>query len=169
MSNISLIDIKEKFSLAYLHAIAAKSDITIEQTPWSVDKLGIDLNLYKLNSDTLKSSSFNNYIRIQLKGTSINTNMISDSGEYYSYSLKKDLHKFPNMYFVLVVLPSDIDYSLWLKQDEEKLILSRCAYFIKIEQDLKKGKISFPKKNILTPEALLNMFNIKQEDFLNEN
>ena len=131
----NLISIKVKFSLAYLYAVAAKVDITVEQTPWEVDKLGIDLNLYKINKQTLEGSSFNNSIRVQLKGTSINTSMIKEKEDSYKYTLSKDMIKFPNMYFILVILPSDEDQISWLRQSENELVLFKCAYFIKVNKN----------------------------------
>lgn len=168
MPKNNLIDIKEKFSLAYLHAVAAKADITVSETPWSTDRLGIDLCLYRLNSATVNGSSFNNTVRVQLKGTSINTGMIKEEDDCFKYSLKKDLNSFPNMYFVLVILPSDEKGAVWLQQDENQIVMFKCAYFVKVDQILKKGTVVFPKMNILTPDALLNMFSLSKEEFLNE-
>jgi len=158
--------IKTKFSKAYLHAVAAKANLILDEKHLDVDSLGIDFSVYKQPPNDLQGQSISNEVKIQLKGTSVNSkSMLKENENSYVYSLDKKLIRYGNMYLIVVIMPTDTDIETWFSQNKNELIIRKCGYYKRMETDLERGSIVLPKTSLLTPESMLNMFEIDKNIF----
>lgn len=156
---------EEELSYVYVHAIAAMAGFSCEKV--SVDMDGIDIIIRakgKLSDDSVLLSPS---LELQLKAT-INWKM---DKEKLSYRLRaKNYHKLIGrtaIHRLLVLLCLPKDENDWIEQDEDKLILKKCAYWINlrglpaIEQETITIKI--PRKNIFSPEMLSYLMRLVAE------
>ena len=166
MTLAELNSIKEKFSIAYLHAVTAKLN-------YGIDPCGKDYDLsygkdYRIMNRSVglgrRVASESNEITVQLKGVSSNSSsMFSENNKEVKFNTGSGIVKFGycDFYLVIVQLPADDDLENWLEVDSEKLILKKCAYYYKVDDTTKAGFITIPKINIFTHITLPLLFTTK--------
>ncbi|MDB5479094.1 MAG: hypothetical protein JWO83_147 [Caulobacteraceae bacterium] len=114
-------DIKERLSIAYVTAVAARAGCQISQP--DIDKQSIDVTVRPVSGRKLA-------VDLQLKATS--TECVEGGEVIFSLPVKnyddlRDKHcTAPHFLIVLVLDPDD---SLWLTSDEDALLIRRCAYW----------------------------------------
>lgn len=69
---------------------------------------------------------------------------------------------------ILIVMKLPNDDTTWLDINEEESILRNCAWYVSLEgkkktENKKKIRIKIPKKQILTPNALINLMEMVKE------
>lgn len=164
MNEDSIRRIKERLSLIYISALAGKLDLGFEDHRGK-DKdirFGIDCTLTKATPGINRAEAISGEINFQVKATSVSsTTMYREDEKNIYYKLKRNLDPVSNFYLVLLVLPSHEDIHTWVEQDVEKLILRKCAYFLKLDDSMieqMKTTVTIPKTNLLTPDSIMNMF-----------
>lgn len=160
-------DIESELSYAYLHAVASKAGMECSYASRISDKCGIDARICA-RKDVLPQNSkcgFEVNLAIQLKAT-IQTP--ADNGTHLSYCLN-DINQYNTLrafgYDVqrlLVVYFLPRDEKLWLKQNDKLLLIRKSAYWVSLlgapaSENGTSQTIYIPKKNLLTPEALINI------------
>jgi len=149
--------IKEHLSLAYLHAVAAYESFACERI--SVDMDSIDATI-KYGGKIDDSSEFESpQVDIQLKATSVKV----DKKKSFKFDLSvknyNDLRKqtLVPRYLVVLLLPSD--QKTWLKLTKKQLALSKCAYWLSLNnfegtENGDKIRIDIPTKNLFNGSIL---------------
>jgi Domain of unknown function (DUF4365) len=148
-------DIKERLSIAYITAVAARAGCQV-MAP-SKDMQSIDAIISPI-------SGRKDIIFVQLKATSV----IDESNElFFDLPVKNydDLRQVATTPHYLVVLKLPADKEKWFSISAEELILKGCAYFIHIQglastSNTTTCRIKMQKSQIFNVQALENM--IKQ-------
>ena len=129
-----LNDIKERLSVAYLAAVTARAGYQISHL--SIDKQSIDATVRPITG--LKLS-----VDFQLKATSAEcihgTNVIFDV-PINNYNHLRDT-KCTALHYLMVLVLSKED-SIWLQQNEERLLVSGCAYWLDL-----RGRDASPNRD----------------------
>jgi hypothetical protein len=115
-------DIKERLSIAYVTAVAARAGCQISKL--DIDKQSIDVTVRPIKGRKV-------LIDLQLKATSKNCyqdNEISFDLPVNNYEDLRALHCTAPHYLVVLIL--DPDDGAWLVSDEEALLIRRCAYWL---------------------------------------
>ena len=166
-THVIMQDIEAELSYAYLHAVAAKAGMECSYSPRISDKNGIDARICArknvLPSDSKCGLEVN--ISIQLKAT---IHSPYDNGSHLSYclndikqynALRAEGYDVPRL-LVVYFLPKDAN--LWLKQNDKLFLLRKSAYWVSLlgapeSENNTSQTIYIPKRNLLTPEALINI------------
>ncbi len=114
-------DIKERLSVAYLFAVAARAGCQV--TNWAIDKQSVDATVKPIRGSKLT-------IDLQLKATS--ENAISGQSVVFdlpvnNYDALRDEHCTAPHYLVVLLLEQD--EARWLETSHEALLIRRCAYW----------------------------------------
>lgn len=162
---LSKNNIEAELSYAFLHAIAANAKAECVSGGRISDSNGIDAHLTSWGP-FFGSQRKEVDLKIQLKATARQPN---DNGTHFSYTLKKrsqydelreHAYSTPR---ILVVLFLPKDESTWLEVTADSLTLKKCAYWVSLidapEVSIESPTIYIPKKNVLTPKALSDLFN----------
>lgn len=147
-------DVKERLSIAYITAIAARAGCQV--TIAAIDKQSIDATIRPIQGRKFS-------IDLQLKATSqkcIEGDHVNFNLPINNYDMLRDVHCTAPHYLVILVL--DPDDALWLVSDDESLILRRCAYWVDLRgkppsTNTTSIKISIPRVNRFDVEALVKM------------
>jgi hypothetical protein len=118
----ALNDIKERLSVAYVTAIAARAGCQISKL--DVDKQSIDATIRPISGRKL-------CIDLQLKATSsdcINNGVVEFDLPVKNYDDLRDPHSTAHHYLVILVL--DPNQDTWLTLDADALLIRRCAYWL---------------------------------------
>ena len=147
-------DIKERLSVAYMTAVAAR--IGCEVREFHVQRNGLDVTISAI--DGIKAK-----IDVQLKATSTDcikaTDVVFDL-EVETYDELRSVHvQSPQLLVVLVLLE---DAAEWLALNEESLVLKRCADWLNLQgrpavSNTETIRVRLPRSNIFGPEALRNL------------
>ena len=149
-------DRQEALSIAYVQAVAAVAGMTYSTR--SKDT-GIDLSLHEIERRNGRYTETGWQLDLQAKSTTT----VSARGETIGYDLKvrnyDDLIATAAIPRILVVLVLPPNESRWLRQDEKKLELRRCAYWLSLEDkpavsNKSQVRVAIPRKQVFTPEAL---------------
>nr|WP_319583466.1 DUF4365 domain-containing protein [uncultured Pseudodesulfovibrio sp.] len=146
---------KEQFSLAYISAVAAKTGCNI--TRWAVDDDSVDCSLkYKMPGYP--------QVDMQVKCTQ----NLTDSDDCFKFVLTsiknyndlRDDNLCVSKILVVVGVPDNLDD--WLEQDQEGLLLRRCAYWVNLKGEPATTNktaitIDIPKENMFSPDALMSI------------
>ena len=146
-----------------MNAICAAGGVSFE--PQIHDDDSKDITLKKL----LDNPKFHSNIGVQLKSSSGNI----DKGDYIKYRLKKknydDLRTRATMrtYLFLFLIPGDEEE--WINQDNEKLILKKCMYFLDLSEleDSENSEtvtITVPKKNVVSVNNIIALLEKEREE-----
>lgn len=159
-----LNSIKSKFSVAYLHGLNAAVNFAMQEAGRDYDGLGIDFQITnKVVGPGRSVSSEANEINIQLKAVSVSSSsMLHETSSTIEYRLNKDFHPVGTHYLIVVVLPKVDDIDSWCDVTDDSLTIRKCAYYLHINSVIRAGFVSIPKKNILNPESLVELFNIAE-------
>ena len=116
---------KERFSLAYINAVAARSGVVVSEPP--VDQSSIDGTL-------MVDFGWSTQINFQAKASA--RDVMQGGDIRFPLRLKNydDLRRTGTVPLILIVvlLPSD-DVEDWLHQSEDELCLRRCGYWLSLE------------------------------------
>ena len=130
-------DVKERLSIAYVTAVAARAGCQISKP--EVDRQSIDATVRPVSG--LRVS-----IDLQLKATAVDC--IRGGSVFFDLPIKnyddlRDTH-YTALHF-LVVLVLDPDDGLWLTNDAEALLIRRCAYWCDL-----RGQPATPNRATIT-------------------
>ena len=152
-------DIKERLSIAFATAVAARAGCMLVE--WPKDKQSLDVTLRPISGSS-------EIVDLQLKATS--QDVVSEAGVGVELPIKNynDLRSedaAAPRYLVALVLPDDA--TLWLAQDAEQLLLKRCAYWLDLRGmpptiNRKTISVTIPTSNIFDVQSLLGMFEIAE-------
>ena len=164
-------NIKENLSIAYVRAIAAKAGVNISKPE---NDYGIDLTLKEVTSiqrpdGTKRFIESGVAIDVQLKCS----HNIEVKKDFIIYDLEAKTYndliiKEVNTQRILIVLKIPKNEAEWILQDEKRLEIRHCAYWISLhgKEQIKNNsskRIEIPVTQKFTPEALKNFFkNIKE-------
>ena len=146
-----LNDIKERLSVAYLAAVTARAGYQISHM--LIDKQSIDATIRPITGRKLS-------VDFQLKATSAdcieNTHIVYDLPSN-NYNHLVDIRCTALHYLMVLVLPRDEE--TWLVQDEQKLIISSCGYWIDLRgreptSNKESVRIFLPREQIFDAGAL---------------
>jgi hypothetical protein len=148
---------QEDLSLAYLLAVVAKSGMTFD--PPKRD-FGIDGTISRIVRGNGRLVPSGVRLDVQLK-SSINArvmdNHVSYALEVRAYDILRDDHAESPRILVLLLLPR---YEAeWIDQNEERLIMRKCAYWISLKgyppvTNQKSVTVRIPRNNLLSVENL---------------
>lgn len=153
--------IESELSLAYLHAVAAKSGFSVDVPRIDNDSVDAVVSARgKLAVDSVKKSP---RIEIQLKA-SINAVSNLHGTIPFQISLKNydELRADTVLPRLLVLFSLPRDEMEWLVLHPDKLIMQKCAYFLNLKgmseiADVDSPTVYIPIVNMLTPASLMNL------------
>jgi hypothetical protein len=150
-------DVKERLSVAYVTAVAAKAGCQISKL--DIDKQSIDATVRPISGRKVS-------IDLQLKATSKDC-LTEDSVIFdlpiNNYNDLRDIHSTAPHYLVVLVLDhSDAD---WLSQSEDAMLIRRCAYWLDLRgaeasANATAVRIKIPRCNQFDPAALSRMMSL---------
>jgi len=154
-------EIKSELSVAYVHAVVSRLGCACQITGRSVDNMGIDLIL-KFRG-TFDSIGYRNItLDVQVKSTASTLKydsqgrIILDGTSSAVYNDFCEKNRSPSAIIILFVLPDNPDG--WVHQDEEHLLMRRCAYWVSLwgAEECKKDtkRIFIPKTQLFCVEQL---------------
>jgi hypothetical protein len=146
---------KEQFSHAYVRAVAAVAGFAVAKP--EVDDDSVDLSIKS------KLHSVRPQLDVQLKCTE--TLELSDIQMGFQLKQKNYLDLSAADVLVpriLVVVRVPADLTEWLHQDEDRLLMRRCAYWVNlaglpVTQNETSTTIQIPRSNQFTADALTDM------------
>lgn len=155
---LTVQDIEEELSYAYLHAVASKAGLAVQRV--TRDK-GIDVQVLAEGRLSKKAKWASPRIDVQLKACC--TVKVSHTAATFSYDLKRknyDDLRLPTAVpriLVLLVLPSQ--RKLWVSHSEKHLISRDCAYWVNLRNEPSTTnratkRIVVPRSNTVTPTSL---------------
>jgi len=150
----------EKFSRAYVHAIAAAGGYRI--LTYDIDDDGVDLGLAGRNGDgQAKSPQIDLQLKCTADDTCRNANLIFPL-EMKNYETLRDKYLVPRI-LVVVVVPSDIEE--WLLHDPEFLAICKCGYWYSLRgfpslPNTSTSTLEIPKKQAFTVNALHELMGV---------
>lgn len=156
----SFNNIKSNLSLVYIRAIAAKLNFAFQESSRDVDGIGIDCTIYNHGMGSENLHSLSSEIKVQVKAFSkSSTTMYRDNSKVLEYRLSKNLNPQGAVFYLIVVeLPEEDKFDEWLQITTEELVLKRCAYYIRVQDEVKAGYIKIPKLNRLNHKTLPTLF-----------
>ena len=147
-------DIKERMSLAYVTAVAAR--VGCELSEVKVDRSGIDATIRAIKGTPVK-------IDIQMKATSslnLDRETLKFDLDVAGYDhLRSTVIQAPQLLIVLL-LPEDGEN--WLIADEETLAFKKCAYWHNLHgmpetENASTIRVSLPREQMFHPDALRDL------------
>jgi hypothetical protein len=153
-------DIKERLSLAYLTAVAARAGCQISHL--DIDKQSIDATVRPIQGAKL-------VIDFQLKATSqecLEGDNVSFSLPLKNYNDLRDKDCTAPHYLLVMVL--DPDDGLWLQSDENSLLIRRCGYWMDLRglpetSNTAAVTIKIPRSQRFDVGALRTMLKMERE------
>jgi hypothetical protein len=147
-------DIKERLSVAYVTAVAARAGCQIAKV--DIDKQSIDATVRPISGRKVS-------IDLQLKATS--ADCISGTEVVFDLPVKnyddlRDLQSTAPHYLVVLVLDGNEDQ--WLASDESALLIRRCAYWVDLRgnpetENLSAIRVKIPTSQRFDVDALKAM------------
>jgi hypothetical protein len=143
-------DRKERLSVAYAKALAAKVGYATSEN--DLDRDSVDIMLSDSGND------MRSMLGLQLKATS--SPMWTDDGLTFVLSRKNydDLRAKRMAPLILVVLVLPADEAKWLEWSTERLSISECAWWMSLKGypdiDSKSKSIHIPRSQVFGPEKL---------------
>ena len=144
---------KERFSLAYINAVATYADCEVIEP--KVDRGSVD--------GILKRATIEEIIGFQAKATS--RNVTGRDGRQLRFPLPirdyDSLRNFTRPFILILVLLPD-DESQWLTQTDAELCLRHCAYWLSLEGRPEAGNTSsltvhIPTTNVFSSSQLADL------------
>ena len=149
--------IQEDLSWAYLQAVVARLGLTYDRP---MRDFGIDLAITRITKQNGRLVPSGVNLDVQLK-SSVNATVENDHVSYElevrAYDVLRDRSAESPRILVLLILPRD-DRE-WIDQDEERLIMRKCAYWISLRgkprvANRKSITIRIPRTNLFSVENL---------------
>lgn len=148
---------KERLSIAYISAVAAKAGVACRIT--TAPEYGTDLHLVKINHINGKFVDTGWILNCQVKSTSnweFQSNQIAYDMETDAFNKLAEWDGSTPCILVLFCLPKVSDK--WLTVDENELIMKNCCYWIKINEppttNKSKKRVFVPRSQLLTPNTI---------------
>ncbi len=161
--------VREELSYAALHALITQARGSCKTEARGADAAGVDASCLFMGAFSPEPRALTRVaFGVQLKATSGIDKPVKQAGAEF-WSLKIDV-KLAQKYsepgnapliLVLALLPKEEEFDDWLRLDEKQLIMKARLYWTPLEgfatpENQKTTTIYVPKKNLLTPEAILN-------------
>jgi hypothetical protein len=151
-------DVKEELSYAYLHAIAAKAELSCQKVDKDRDSIDARVSGAGFTDSSLSVSP---RLEVQLKATELLDLNADDSEVPFALPLKnyKDLRAQRTVPAILVVLSLPDDPERWLEASEESLVTRNCALWHDLSgapetSNTTSKTVHIKRTNLLTPDSL---------------
>jgi hypothetical protein len=158
----------ERLSTAYVGAVAAHAGMILIPSDKSSD-YGTDFVLQKARKlQTGKIKGSGPQINLQVKSSSgcfiRANNVVYDMASDDYNKLVDELEDDVNTFLILFRTPAISALDRWLSLDDDQLIIRHCCYWQRLSGPLTDNKqsirIEIPLSQILTPKALLGLFDL---------
>ena len=145
---------KERFSLAYINAVAARTGVVVSEPP--VDQSSIDGTLM---------ADFGRSTQINFQAKASSRDVMREDHVHFPLPRKNydDLRRIGTVPLILivVVLPGD-NVESWLNQSEDELCMRRCGYWLSLEDREDAGNVStvtvhVPRRNVFDSGQLTEL------------
>ena len=144
---------KERFSLAYINAVATYTDCTVLEP--KVDSGSVD--------GILKRTTIEEIIGFQVKATS--RDIVRSDGEHLHFPLPiRDYENLRNAVrpFILIVVLLPDDETQWLTQTHDELCLRYCGYWLSLEgwqetENTNNVTVRIPTANVFSSSQLTDL------------
>lgn len=152
---------KERFSLAYINAVAARSGVVVSEPP--VDQSSIDGMLM---------AGFGRSTQINFQAKASSRDVIRGDHVHFPLPRKNydDLRRSGTVPLILIVvlLPGDSVES-WLNQSEDELCMRRCGYWLSLEgredaDSVSTVTVHVPRRNIFDSNQLAQLMGRAERD-----
>ena len=152
---------KERLSLAYVNAVAARSGVVVSEPP--VDQSSIDGTLM---------ADFGRSTQINFQAKASARDVMQGDDMRFPLRLKNydDLRRTGTVPLILIVvlLPSD-DVEDWLHQSEDELCLRRCGYWLSLEgrervDSASTVTVHIPRRNVFDSAQLVGLMDRAARD-----
>jgi hypothetical protein len=149
--------VQEDLSLAYLRAVVAKLGMTYD-TP--IRDFGIDGTISRISRKNGRLVPSGIRLDVQLKSSTnaaVGSDHVSYELDVRAYEiLRDDTAEIPRV-LVLLILPRD--EREWIDQDEDRLIMRKCAYWMSLRgypetPNDKSVTIRIPRRNLFSVQNL---------------
>jgi len=158
---------QEALSLAYVTAVAARAGMTFSLPSHDY---GTDLWLHEVEEDDDERMQTGWGYRIQLKSTTIATlepNAVVYDVDRRTYEMLRGGRQLnPILLVVYVMPPNEAD---WLDQNETRLELRSCAYWISLHDqpattNTTSVRVRIPRTNQFTPDAAMRIMKLIRQN-----
>ena len=148
---------QEALSRAYIHAIAARCGLSCSGRDYDY---GMDLSVHEVRQEGDRYRETGYRLDIQLKSTTAALATPSEivyDLEVRAYDDLRESNSGGYRVLVLVLLPED--EADWTAQDEDGLLLRRCAYWMSLKgwpatPNTASVRIAIPRANVFSVDAL---------------
>ncbi len=158
-------DVESELSYAYLHAVAAASQVACQAAVRSFDNDGIDASLHVRRDFGPDATLTDITVNVQLKAT-IKECQIQDGRIPYwlkgiqTYDLLREESVSTHRILVVLFLPENA--AEWLTQTPEQLIMQRCAWWVSLRgappsENGSGQTVYIPAENLLSVEGLYQL------------
>ena len=157
---------KEQLGLAHLYTIASTVKITWDRPSMDMESEDIIMRAVDITCEGAKMKTC--YLAIQLKST-VNLDTAHDDQDFYVFDLPRknydDLREAnlqtPRILVVYLLPPNEEE---WVDHHEEETTTRKCAYWCSIKglpatANEETVRVRIPKRNVLSPQALREIFN----------
>lgn len=169
MDQAELNNIKSSLSITYVRAVANKLNYSFIESPREADGVGIDCTIVNSGMGSTNPSP-GTLITFQVKAFSkSSTSMYKETEDTLEYKLNDNLiPTTSNHYLVIVEVPENENFEEWIKVTPESLTIKKCAYYLRVKDEIKSGFVKIPKTNLFTHKTLPLLFipSDKKEDLL---
>lgn len=119
----------EEFSHAYIHAVASVVGCDVARA--NVDHDSVDITIKKRGGEgKYKSPQIDAQVKCTSQQDIINERHISFPLKIKNYNDLREEFRCTPVILIVVLVPEEIDY--WLTQDEERLALAHCGYWMSL-------------------------------------
>jgi hypothetical protein len=148
---------KQQFSIAYIHAVAARAGYACQAN--LVDDDSVDITLAASGWVHGKAVLRSPRLEVQLKATAqeiLRADHLAFPLPLKNYNDLRECSMVPRLLVVLFLPPS---LSEWLEQTEDQMVSRRCAYWLSLFDqpevvNAKTVTVQVPRKNCLTVDNL---------------
>lgn len=154
----------EDMSIAYLQAICAKNGYDIWYARHDNDCVDCRITCkgYPMANVDIAHTMSSPTVDVQLKSSFSGVTMLENGDVQYdipvrNYNYLVDAHRLTP--YILILLVMNRQENLWLEQNTDGLIITKCAYWVSLKgqeptDNRASIRIVIPGGNVLTPEAL---------------
>lgn len=154
---IPLEHMKERLSIAYVSAVAAKAGVACR--PTTAPEYGTDAYLVRINHVNGKYVETGWILNCQVKSTSnweIQSTQIAYDMDVDDFNKLAEWDGATPCILILFCVPDGLDK--WLTVDEDELIVKQCCYWTKISEppttNKSKKRVFVPRSQLLTPDTI---------------
>ncbi len=128
--------------------------------------IGIDLSIHRIDRDGDGYSDQGSVFDVQLKSTTVAVHDPDD--DVFRYDLNVKAYEFLrgeplNAARILVLFVMPEDEALWLAQDQDGLLLRKCAYYLSLQgmpatENVRDVRVSVPCRQVFSADFLQQKF-----------